>query len=83
MSERTYNARFNHYTYKGSVINAFEHMWGISKQCTQYEKQHSRELKALYIENQIDYFELLSFKNLADKYAVEYLQQSTILNITK
>jgi len=26
----------------------------------------------------------LSFlKNLADKYAVEYLQQSTILNITK
>ena len=58
-------------------------MWGISKQCTQYEKQHSRELKALYIENQIDYFELLSFKNLADKYAVEYLQQSTILNITK
>ena len=53
-------------------------------QCTQYEKQHSRELKALYIENQIDYFELLSFlKNLADKYAVEYLQESTILNITK
>lgn len=48
------------------------------------KKQHSRELKALYIENQIDYFELLSFlKNLADKYAVEYLQQSTILNITK
>lgn len=70
---------------KGSVINAFEHMWGyFKKQCTQYEKQHSRELKKLYIENQIDYFELLSFlKNLADKYAVEYLQQSTILNITK
>lgn len=43
----------------------------FKKQCTQYEKQHSRELKALYIENQIDYFELLSFlKNLADKYAV-------------
>ena len=33
---------------KGSVINAFEHMWGyFKKQCTQYEKQHSRELKKL------------------------------------
>ncbi|MCC3698679.1 DUF1722 domain-containing protein, partial [Staphylococcus epidermidis] len=52
--------------------------------CAKYQKLHSREVKALSIENQIDYFELLSFlKNLADKYAVEYLQQSTILNITK
>ncbi|WP_145361360.1 DUF1722 domain-containing protein, partial [Staphylococcus epidermidis] len=48
-------------------------MWGyLKKECREYEKEDRGELKGLYIENEIEYFEVLSFlKNLGDKYGVE------------
>ena len=50
---------------KGSVINAFEHMWGISKQCTQYEKQHSRELKRCILKIKLTILSCCLFKKFS------------------
>lgn len=65
----------------GSMINAYEHMWGYFKKiATVEEKYQAIMLKNQFINQQIEIHNLLNFlKRLADKYEVKYLQESTIL----
>lgn len=66
----------------GSVCNAFDHMWGYFKKCAnEEERQQSKLLKADFINGKIDTQTLLGFlAELANKYDVQYLLQSRILN---
>lgn len=62
----------------GSMRNSCDHMWGYFKcHATEKEKEHYFTLK------QVEQFEkiLPFFKQLAVKYEVVYLQNSTILQI--
>jgi uncharacterized protein YbgA (DUF1722 family) len=65
----------------GAVINTFDHMWGYFKKvCTTGEKEKYLELKKEYKEGGVSREKMLrSIKSLADKYEVEYLQNSTVL----
>lgn len=66
---------------KGSVINAYDHMWGYFKKwATDEEKQSAQKLKELFINHDVSIHDLMSFLNvLAIKYEVHYIQQSTVL----
>ncbi|HFV7335507.1 TPA: YbgA family protein [Staphylococcus aureus] len=67
----------------GSVCNnAFDHMWGYFKKCAnEEERQQSKLLKADFINGKIDTQTLLGFlAELANKYDVQYLLQSRVLN---
>ncbi|WP_315910734.1 YbgA family protein [Staphylococcus aureus] len=66
----------------GSVCNAFDHMWGYLKKCAnEEERQQSKLLKADFINGKIDTQTLLDFlAELANKYDVQYLLQSRVLN---
>ena len=66
----------------GSVCNAFDHMWGYFKKCAnEEERQQSKLLKADFINGKIDTQTLLDFlAELANKYDVQYLLQSRVLN---
>lgn len=65
----------------GAVINTADHMWGYFKKfCTNIEKEKYIELKKKYKEESVSREKLLGFiRELADKYEVEYLQNSTVL----
>lgn len=65
----------------GSVINAYDHMWGYFKNiATTEEKRKAQDLKQRYVAHDITYSDLLyHLAILADKYDVTYLQQSTVL----
>lgn len=67
---------------KGTMINAYDHMWGYFKKvATNNEKSQSETLKEAFINDSCQSDELLYFlKTLADKYKITYLQNSTILN---
>ena len=67
---------------QGSVINAYDHMWGYFKKwATDEEKQSAQKLKKLFINHDVSIHDLMSFLSiLADKYNVQYIQQSTVLN---
>lgn len=66
----------------GSVCNAFDHMWGYFKKCAnEEERKQSKLLKADFINGKIDTQTLLDFlAELANKYDVQYLLQSRVLN---
>lgn len=66
---------------QGSVINAYDHMWGYFKKwATDEEKQSAQKLKELFIDHDVSIHDLMSFLNvLAIKYEVHYIQQSTVL----
>lgn len=64
-----------------AVINTLDHMWGYFKKiCTNEEKNEYFELKKEYKKGWISQEKTLHFiAYLADKYEMEYLQNSTIL----
>ncbi|QPT05089.1 YbgA family protein [Staphylococcus carnosus] len=67
---------------KGSIINAYCHMWGYFKKIsTEQEKQLFKKLKTDFENHIITEKVLIDFiKKLADLYEVTYLKQSTIIN---
>lgn len=64
----------------GSMQNACQHIWGYFKKvATAEEKEQYLALQAAQ-----DFKHVLSFlKVLAEKYEVQYLRESTILNVEK
>lgn len=67
---------------KGSVENAYNHLWGYFKKiCTEEERETSKQMKAGFMSDEVSRDELLQFiSHLADKYEVEYLQNSSVLH---
>ncbi|MDT3959870.1 YbgA family protein [Staphylococcus kloosii] len=65
----------------GSMINAYDHMWGYFKnKATPNEKEQYLTLKQQFQDNQIDASQIQQFlKNMADAYEVQYLIESTAL----
>ena len=76
------NEAINHSPTTGSIINAYEHMWGYFKNiATENEKHKALMLKDDFMNHQIELDTLLSYlSQLANKYDIEYLQESTVLN---
>ncbi|MBF2261110.1 YbgA family protein [Staphylococcus capitis] len=76
------NEAINHSPTTGSIINAYEHMWGYFKNiATDNEKHKSLMLKNDFMNHQIELDALLSYlSQLANKYDIKYLQESTVLN---
>ncbi|MCJ1655684.1 YbgA family protein [Staphylococcus sp. NRL 16/872] len=68
---------------KGTIINAYDHMWGYFKNdATEEEKEKSKTLKNEFQNETITKIELLTFlKDLAQKYNVTYLLESHVLKI--
>lgn len=66
---------------KGTVINAYDHMWGYFKNnATEAEKEQSKTLKSDFQSDLITKNELLTFlKELAQQYNVTYLLESRVL----
>lgn len=65
----------------GSMINAYDHMWGYFKnKATTNEKEQYLTLKQQFQDNQIDGTQIQQFlKNMAYAYEVQYLIESTAL----
>lgn len=76
------NEAINHSPTTGSIINAYEHMWGYFKNiATENEKHKALMLKDDFMNHQIELDTLLSYlSQLANKYDIKYLQGSTVLN---
>lgn len=76
------NEAINHSPTTGSIINAYEHMWGYFKNiATDNEKHKALMLKDDFMNHQIELDALLSYlSQLANKYDIKYLQESTVLN---
>ena len=76
------NEAINHSPTTGSIINAYEHMWGYFKNiATDNEKHKALMLKDDFMNHQIELDTLLSYlSQLANKYDIKYLQESTVLN---
>ena len=76
------NEAINHSPTTGSIINAYEHMWGYFKNiATENEKHKALMLKDDFMNHQIELDTLLSYlSQLANKYDIKYLQESTELN---
>lgn len=76
------NEAINHSPTTGSIINAYEHMWGYFKNiATENEKHKALMLKDDFMNHQIELDTLLSYlSQLANKYNIKYLQESTVLN---
>ncbi|BGE81666.1 YbgA family protein [Staphylococcus petrasii] len=70
---------------KGTVINAYDHMWGYFKNnATKAEKEQSKNLKNDFQNDVVTKNQLLTFlKELAQKYNVTYLLESRILQLNK
>ena len=76
------NEAINHSPTTGSIINAYEHMWGyFTNIATDNEKHKALMLKDDFMNHQIELDSLLSYlSQLANKYDIKYLQESTVLN---
>lgn len=76
------NEAINHSPTTGSIINTYEHMWGYFKNiATENEKHKALMLKDDFMNHQIELDTLLSYlSQLANKYDIKYLQESTVLN---
>lgn len=76
------NEAINHSPTTGSIINAYEHMWGYFKNiATENEKHKALMLKDDFMNHQIELDTLLSYlSQLANKYDIKYLHESTVLN---
>ena len=66
---------------QGSVMNAYDHMWGYFKKlATEEEKETATKLKHQFKHQDIPIEDLLSFlRSLAYQYDVQYLKDSTVL----
>ncbi|QTD43228.1 YbgA family protein [Sporosarcina sp. Te-1] len=66
---------------KGSICNAYQHMWGyFKKYASEEEREVYISMLDAFIDDKVGSEELLAYLNqLAVKYEVEYLLQSTIL----
>ncbi|MCG3088441.1 YbgA family protein [Sporosarcina cyprini] len=66
---------------KGSVSNAYQHMWGyFKKNATEEEREAYRSKLDAFMDDKLGSDDLLAYlKRLAVKYGVEYLLKSTIL----
>ena len=66
---------------KGSVCNAYQHMWGyFKKYATEEEREAYLSKLDAFMDDNLGSEELLSFlRQLALRYKVEYLLKSTIL----
>ncbi|AIF44386.1 YbgA family protein [Virgibacillus sp. SK37] len=67
---------------KGSVINTYQHMWGYFKKYATREEKIAFQEKLEQFQNEVsDKQELVMFiRLLAEKYQVDYLLNSTLLN---
>ncbi len=66
---------------QGSVMNAYDHMWGYFKKlATEEEKETATKLKHQFKHQDIPIEDLLSFlRSLAYQYDVQYLKDSSVL----
>ncbi|MFC3420238.1 YbgA family protein [Salinicoccus hispanicus] len=66
---------------QGSMTNAFDHMWGYFKNiCNEAEKEQYREMKRAFLSGNIAGATLITFlHHLSEKYEVDYLLQSSLL----
>lgn len=66
---------------KGSIMNTYNHMWGYFKKvCTEEERTTAMVLEEKFKEEEAGAEALLKFiAELADKYEVKYLQNSSVL----
>src|SRR5690625_8031404 len=66
---------------KGSIMNTYNHMWGYFKKiCTEKERTTATELEEKFKAQEVESEALLKFiAELADKYEVKYLQNSSVL----
>ncbi|MFQ3838404.1 DUF1722 domain-containing protein [Staphylococcus pseudoxylosus] len=65
----------------GSIINAYDHMWGYFKRkCSSSEKSLHNYLKEAFKKEEVDEICLLQFlKSMANYYDVNYIKNSTII----
>ncbi|MBM2658093.1 DUF1722 domain-containing protein [Staphylococcus pseudoxylosus] len=65
----------------GSIINAYDHMWGYFKRkCSSSEKSLHNYLKEAFKKEEVDEIYLLQFlKSMANYYDVNYIKNSTII----
>lgn len=65
----------------GSIINAYDHMWGYFKRkCSLSEKSLHNYLKEAFKKEEVDETYLLQFlKSMANYYDVNYIKTSTII----
>lgn len=65
----------------GSIINAYDHMWGYFKRkCSSSEKSLHNYLKEAFKKEEVDEIYLLQFlKSMANYYDVNYIKSSTII----
>ncbi|MEB5782955.1 DUF1722 domain-containing protein [Staphylococcus pseudoxylosus] len=65
----------------GSIINAYDHMWGYFKRkCSSSEKSLHNYLKEAFKKEEVDEIYLLQFlKSMANYYDVNYVKNSTII----
>lgn len=66
---------------KGSIMNTYNHMWGYFKKvCTEKERTTAMDLEEKFKAQEVESEALLKFiAELADKYEVKYLQNSSVL----
>lgn len=66
---------------KGSIMNTYNHMWGYFKKvCTEKERTTAMILEKKFKEEGVGAEALLKFiAELADKYDMKYLQNSSVL----
>ncbi|MDW0114880.1 YbgA family protein [Sporosarcina saromensis] len=69
----------------GSVLNAYQHMWGYFKKYASAQERQTYVLKAnAFSTGEVEARELLMLiRELALKYEVDYLLQSTILQLNE
>lgn len=69
----------------GSVLNAYQHMWGYFKKYASAQERQAYVLKAnAFSTGEVEARELLMLiRELALKYEVDYLLQSTILQLNE
>lgn len=65
----------------GSIINAYDHMWGYFKRkCSSSEKSLHNYLKEAFKKEEVDEIYILQFlKSMANYYDVNYIKSSTII----
>ena len=59
----------------GSIINAYDHMWGYFKHKANEIEKTNRSIKSDFKQDNVQSKELDFIKYLADKYEVSYLQK--------
>ncbi|WP_147075884.1 DUF1722 domain-containing protein, partial [Staphylococcus xylosus] len=79
--ETLINEAINTTPSKGSIVNAYDHMWGYFKRkCSSSERNLHNYLKEAFKKEEIDETYLLQFlKSMANYYDMSYIKTSTII----